>query len=209
MGTTRWRYMQTVPPLRNIGYFVTPKMFADNPTDQFSSITLRFKPLDYGEKIVVKYRTQDKLRFPVVPNSSNRADNYISWSNATTFTTPASPSDNFYDLSTASVGDEVEIISGGGAGFIAHIASISRSGFQYTISLDASNPFYVASDTSMIKVDNWTTLETIDGTTFSGSEKTIPVDANGAWVQFKIVMEGVGVTIYDVLIPNKAFEQSR
>jgi hypothetical protein len=209
MATQRWRYMQTLPTARNLGYIVTPKMFADNPTDQFVSTTLKFKPLDYGDKITIKYRTADKLRFPVMPNSSSRSDSYISWTSSTAFTTVASPADNYYDLSTASIGDEVEIIGGGGSGFMAHIASISRSGFQYTVTLDTANPFYVASDTSMIKVDNWTTLETIDGTTFTDTQKTIAVDANGGWVQFKIIMEGVGVALYDTFITNRAFERAR
>jgi hypothetical protein len=209
MATSRWRYMQTCPLIRNLGYIVTPKMFAENQQDQFVSNTLRFKPLDYGDKIIVKYRVQDKLRFPVMPNSAARSDSYISWTSSTAFTTTASPSDNYYDLSTASVGDEVEIIGGSGSGFMAHIVSISRSGFQYTVTIDAANPFYVASDTSMIKVDNWTTLETIDGTTFTGTQKTISVDASGGWVQFKIIMEGVGVALYDTFITNRAFERGR
>jgi len=204
-----WRYMQLIKPLRNLGYIVTPKMFADNTQDQFASVTLRFKPLDYGDKITIKYRTEDRLRFPVMPNSPVRSDNYISWSSATTFTTPATPQDNYYDMSTVVVGDEVEIIAGSGSGFLAHISSISRSGLQYTVTLDTANPFYQASDVSMIKVDNWKTLEVIDGTTFTGTQKTIAVDASGGWVQFKVVMEGVGVALYDTFITNKAFEKAR
>jgi hypothetical protein len=209
MATIRWRYMQTQPNLRNVGYIVSPKMFAENPQDQFVSATLRFKPLDYGDKITIKYRTEDRLHFPVMPNSSNRSDNYITWTNATTLTTVAAPNDNYYDLSTVIAGDEVEIIGGGGSGFMAHVVNISKSGFQYTITLDTPNPFYVAGDTSNMKIDNWKTLEVISGATFSGTQKTIAVDTSGGWVQFKIVLEGVGVVLYDTFITNKAFERAR
>ncbi len=209
MATGRWRYMQTCNKIRNLGYFVTPKMFAENTQDAFNSVNLRFKPLDYGDKITVKYRTEDRLRFPVMPNSSSLSDNYITWTNSTTFTTVAAPADNYYDMSTVQVGDEVEVIAGGSSGFIAHVASISKSGFQYTISLDAASPFYVSGDTSMVKIDNWTTLEVIDGSTFAGTEKVVSVDASSGWAQFKIIMEGVGVTIYDNIISTKSFERAR
>lgn len=184
-------------------------MFAENTQDAFNSVNLRFKPLDYGDKITVKYRTEDRLRFPVMPNSSDRSDNYITWTNSTTFTTVAAPADNYYDMSTVQVGDEVEVIAGGSSGFIAHVASISKSGFQYTISLDAASPFYVSGDTSMVKIDNWTTLEVIDGSTFAGTEKVVSVDASSGWAQFKIIMEGVGVTIYDNIISTKGYERAR
>jgi hypothetical protein len=205
----KYRFMQTINPLRNLGYFVTPKMFAENPQDQYADIVLRFKPLDYGDKITIKYRVQDKLRMPVMPNSSASADSFVTWTDSTTFTTVSAPQDNFYDMSTVSAGDELEIIAGGGSGFIASVASISRSGFQYTVTIDTPNPFYVAGDKSFVKIDNWKYLETIDGTTFSGSQKNTAVDTPSGWIQLKIIMEGVGITLYDTIVTSKAFEKAR
>ena len=208
-NTLKWRLMLTCEKVRNLGYFVTPKMFASALSDVFNSITLRFKPLNYGDKITVKYRTEEKLGFPCVPRSQTSGDNLVTWTSSTVFTTAASPSSNYYDFSNVAAGDEVEVINGSGSGFISKVSSISKSGFQYTVTLADANPFVTASDTSMVKIDNWKTIETIDGSTFTGTEKTIAVDATGGWVQFKIVLEGTGVTLFDNIIDNKAAERSR
>lgn len=204
-----WRYMQTCQPIRNLGYFVTPKMLASETEDQFISAVLRFKQLDYGDKITVKYKDKDRARFPVMPNSSNRTDNYVTWTSSTTFTTVSAPADNFYDLTTVEVGDEVEIIGGAGSGVISHIASITKSGFQYTITLEEANPFVEVNDKSLIKIDNWTVLETIDGATFTDSEYTFAADRNSGFIQYKIVMEGVGVAIYDNIFQTRPYKRRR
>lgn len=181
-------------------------MFAENTQDMFASAVLRFKPLDYGDKITVKYRTEDRLKFPALPYPS-RAN--VTWTSSTVFTTPAAPTTGNYDFSTVQVGDEVEIIAGASSGFIAHVADISKSGFQYTVTLDTASPFYASGDLSVVKIDNWTTLEVIDGTTFTGTEKVISVDTSSGWAQFKVVLEGVNVTVYDNIFTTKKFENAR
>lgn len=207
--TRQWKLVLPCPAIKNLGYFVTPKMFAENSKDIFNSITLRFKPLTYKDKITIKYRTSERSGLPAVPRSQTTTDNLVTWTSATTFTTPSSVTENFYDFSTVEVGDEVEVIAGSGSGFMSEVASISKSGFQYTVTIADSNPFITASDTSMVKIDNWTTLEVIDGSTFAGTEKVVSVDANSGWAQFKIIMEGVGVTIYDNIISTKGYERAR
>lgn len=208
VGTSAlWRLIVTSPGIRNLGYFVTPKMFAQNIKDSFKNITLRFKPLKYGDKITVKYRIAEKKTFPCLPRSSNVADNVVTWTNSTTFTTVSSPSANYYDFSNVAIGDEVEIIGGSGSGFISKVSNISVSGFQYTVTLADPNPFVTAGDTSFVKIDNWTTLEVIDGTTFTGTEKDISVGQAAPWIQFKIVMEGTDISIYDVLVDNTVYQK--
>lgn len=208
-GTTQiWRLCVPCPIVKNIGYFITPKMFAVDNKDTFNSLTLRFKPLKYGDKIKIKYRTNEKIGFPCLPKSHSTSDNLISWTSSTTFTTPSSPTQNYYDFSNVEKGDEVEIINGSGSGFIAHVSSITQSGYQYTVTLDEANPFYVASDTSMVKIDNWTLLDTIDYT-YEDGQKTVAVDSASGWCQFKIIMEGTGVTIYDNVVDNKAYSHAR
>lgn len=210
VGTTQlWKLFITCPKVRNFGYFVTPKIFAESIKDQFPSINLRFKPLKYGDKIIVKYRVLEKENLPAVPRAQNNTDNNVTWSSTTSFTTIASPNTNYYDFSGVSVGDELEVINGAGSGFISKVATISQSGYQWTVTIADANPFITANDTSMVKIDNWTLLETIDGTTFTGTEKNIAVDANGSWVQFKICLEGTDVTIYDSVITNRPFEKMR
>lgn len=208
IGTNKWRAMITCPKIRNAGYFVTPKMFADGTSDNFNSMTLRFRPLSYGDKIVVKYRITEKKTFPAMPRSQINGDNTVTWTSSTVFTTPTTPSEMYYDFSEVEIGDEVEVINGAGAGFIAHVASISVSGFQYTVTLDEANPFILANDQSMVKIDNWKVLDTIDST-FEDVQKTVSVDDASGWCQFKVYMEGVDVAIYDTVTDNKFYSRAR
>ena len=207
--TTLWKAIVTSPKIRNVGYFVTPKMFAESLQDVFHNITLRFRPLNYGDKITVKYRKEERKGFPCLPRSQNSTDNLVTWTSSTVFTTPATPNTLWYDFSTVAIGDEVEVINGSGSGFISTVASISVSGYQYTVTIADANPFITASDTSMVKIDNWTTVEVINGTTFAGTQKDIPVDVSSGWVQFKVIMEGTGVAIYDNVVNSKSFQRPR
>ncbi len=203
--TAVWRMMVVARHIKNLGYIVTPKMFSEGLTDIFGKITLRFKPLKYGDKITVKYRTTEKVMFPCIPRSQTNGDNIVTWTSSTVFTTPASPTRNYYDFSNVELGDEVEIINGSGSGFISTVSAISKSGFQWTVTLADQNPFVTASDISMVKIDNWKTVEVIDGATFEGVEKTIDIGSEGAWVQFKVILEGTDVTLYDTIVNNRAF----
>lgn len=208
-NTMLWRLIVTSPIIRNFGYFVTPKMFASSIADMVSSITLRFKPLKYGDKIIVKYRNTEKEGFPCVPRSQNSADNLVTWSSTTSFTTIATPNSSYYDFSNVEIGDELEIIGGSGSGFISKVSNISVTGYQYTVTIADACPFIAANDTSMVKIDNWKTLEIIDGATFAGDQKTIPVDSSNGWVQFKICMEGTNVAIYDNVVDSKNYQKPR
>ncbi len=205
--SSMWRLMATSALIRNFGYFVTPKMFAEANQDVFKSIVLRFKPLKYGDKITIKYKTSEKTTFPAMPRSRTVEDNEVTWTSATTFTTVATPDSNWYDFSQVEIGDEVEIIGGSGSGFISTVSAISVSGFQYTVTIADNNPFVTANDTSLVMIDNWKTLEVIDGATFFGQEKTISVGVNSAWIQFKICMEGTDVTLYDSIVNNSSYER--
>lgn len=204
--SAEWKYVQTCLMVRNLGYIISPKMFSDSTEDAYASAVLRFKPLKYGDKITVKYRTNDRLKLPALPFPDREV---VTWTNSTTFTTPSAPNEDYYDFSTVEVGDEVEIIGGASSGFIAHVASISKSGFQYTVTLDTASPFYVSGDKSVVKIDNWKVAEVIDGATFNGTQKTVSIDTNAGWAQFKIVMEGTDVTLYDNIFTSKQYEGSR
>lgn len=207
-GTERWRLNITCPRLENQGYFVTPKMFASNPTDTFTSITLRFLPLKYGDKITVKYKTTEKTGFPIMPPSRQVATRQVTWTSATTFTTTATPDTGFYYLENLEAGDEMEVLGGASSGFISEVESVTKSGYQYTVTLKDASPFYASGDLSVVKFDNWTTLEEIDYT-YEDTQKTIAVDSQAGWAQFKIIMKGNDIKVFDNLIDNKVYGRPR
>lgn len=185
-------------------------MYASAHKDTFNTINLRFRPLDYGDSIVVKYRTAERVGLPIVPAAAGElaTENRITWTSSTTFTTAAAPTSNDYmKLFAAQVGDEVEILAGAFAGATAHITALSRSGLQWTVTIDEALPVSNG-DLSTCMINNWTTIDTItqaDGLT----SKTIAVDTSADWVQFKIEMRGVGVAIEDTFVTNKAYERTR
>jgi hypothetical protein len=196
------------PIVSNRGYFITPKMFANSNTDVFNSLNLRFRPLKDDDKIIVKYRKEERVGLPNVPKSTAAfgTNQGGTWSSTTVFTTTAAPTRDYRDLRDVRVGDEVEILSGSGAGHIAHVSAISQSGKQWTVTLDEAAPYVTAADTMHFMVNNWTKLESIDAT-FEGTQKTIDVGAVSGWVQFKIEMRGVEVAIEDTIVNNKAFQK--
>jgi len=201
-GTVKTGLNVTCPLVPNRGYFITPKMFASANLDTFNSITLRFRPLKATDKIIVKYRDKDRLNFPVVPRGLGGATSKATWTSTTVFTTLSSGhATTPLDLSTVEVGDEVEILSGSGAGHIAHVSAISKSGYQYTVTLDEAAPFVTASDVMWFIINNWTKVETIDST-FEGTQKTISIDTQSGWCQFKVELRGIEVAIEDSVVDN-------
>lgn len=200
-GTERTRINATCPWVFNRGYFITPKMYANDVEDTFNSITLRFRPLKTEDSIIVKYRDTERLGMPTLTNSSSGADSTGTWTSTTVFTTTSAPSFMPLDLSMVQVGDEVEVLSGAGAGHIAHVVSCVKSGFQYTVTLDEAIPLVAANDLMTFVINNWKRLDTIDST-WGQSWKTVSVDTASSWCQFKIELRGRKVAIEDSVVNN-------
>jgi hypothetical protein len=188
------------PFLPNIGYFVTPKMFSENVKDIFQKLYLKFRPLKVDDSIIIKYRSTYKD----MPNYVDRAGGlYGTWTDTDTFTTTR-------DMSAVSVGDEIEIIAGTGAGITAHIASISLNAGTYTVNLDETFPFAVASDQFYFIADNWTKLKTITSSyenNLDGFAEITLGDKKTTWIQFKVELRGHDVTIEELQLINETFKK--
>jgi hypothetical protein len=207
-GTQIERFNIICPVVRNRGHFITPKMFAEDVEDAFKSVTLRFKPLKFGDKIIVKYKDADKANMPATLRSIVTNDNLVTWTSTTTFTTIATPNEQTYNFSTLTSGDEIEIIGGAGAGYTGVVLSVSKSGLQYTVVLTEAVPFVSVNDTSMVQASNFKLLDTITHTE-NLTRKTIAIDTESSWLQIKVIMEGVDVVIEDVLVNNTSYQKSR
>ena len=189
----------TVPKLENRSWIVTSKQYTEDVLDSWQKIYINYKPLVYDfDKIVCKYRTSDfsSLQQPATVDNSQKS---CTWSSTTVFTTTD-------DFSNVVAGYEVEIVAGSGAGQTAHISSILESGGTYTVTLDEAITGVTAADSSYVAVSNWLKFGTVTTSTTTNSsgyaELKLP-NLSSPWIQFKIEMRGIEVTINRIPIINK------
>lgn len=189
------------PFLPNRGYIITPRLTSTRIEDTYNSVYIKYRPLDTDDKIIIKYKTQDRLNFPFNSLEGTVTTKWnATWTDTDTFTSTA-------DLSSVVVGDEIEIISGVGSGHIAHVSSISESSGTYTVNLDEAFPFAVANDIMRFQVDNFTKLAEITSSSNEGYDYfKIPMieNNNSKFLQLKIEMRGVEVCIEEVQVFNSA-----
>ena len=203
--TTKTVFGGTCPFIPNRGYFITPKFESQNIEDTWQKLYVKHEPLKTEDKIIVKYKAKKTLTFPINSTTGRSVVTHkATWTDTDTFTTTL-------DMSAVEVGDEVEIISGVGSGHIAHISSISSLSGNYTVNLDDAFPFAVASDVFYFMVDKWTKLETIDSTSPTNLDGFFEIglaDKNGLpinskFIQFKVEMRGIEVTIEELQVSNQ------
>lgn len=189
-----------VPGLPNRGYFITPKLFSANKQDTFQSVSYKHAPLSDDDRIVVKYKKIETRGFPI--EIEDRIDGSIAaqeagtWTDTQTFTTDK-------NLSLVEEGDEIEFVSGIGAGFIAHVSSISESGGTYTVGLDEEFLFATNGDKMYFVVDRWEKLGEI---TKENGVCEFRIDEVSDFVQIKTELIGSEVTIYEMQVGNEKFE---
>lgn len=190
---------QTAPLLPNRGYFITPKLNSSNIEDNYNEISIKHRPLRTDEKIIVKYRTTEKLDVPF--GSFDKGQTLAgTWTDTDTFTTTL-------DMSLAEVGDEIEIVAGKGAGMLFHIASLSENAGTWTVNLDETFPYAVNAETMYFYVNNFKKLGEITKETSEGIDhKSVSLNKNSKFLQLKIELRGVDVTIEELQVSNKKFE---
>lgn len=164
------------------GYIDTFKVYSPNVTETWQSLYYRYrKLLSSGDKIVVKYRTEE-----VEPTTIS-----ITWSTVGSSTTTFTTSDA--NIANYAVGDEVEGLQGTGSGMCSHIVSISApSGGTYTVVVD--EVYTGATGTAKIRLQKWIKL----GSNIYGDKNPyfnnlqLPTTSTSSWVQFKVFMMMTG-----------------
>jgi hypothetical protein len=188
--------------LPNRGYFVTPRLNSANVTDNHNLITLKFKPLGPEDSIIIKYKTKDRYGLPF---SSVRFESTTQWSakwvTTSTFTTTA-------DMSDVAVEDELEITGGVGSGHMARIDSLTLASGTWTVAIGEAFPFAVVNDAFYFNVDNWTELTTITNENTINYYST-QLGSDGKFIQVKVEMRGIGVTIEELQIDNDSLIPSK
>lgn len=176
------------------GYFITPKILSSAVTDNQNQVTVKFQPfVSELDKIIIKYRTEDDMRQYI-----DLSKWLIVWTSTTTFTTTQA------EWANAVVGNEVEILRGGGAGILAHIVSVSENAGTYTITIDEPYENYVTGDDGVAVFRNWKKWKTIEYGDSDAEKHYISkqLGSDGKFIQLKIELRGVRVTIEEVLIDN-------
>lgn len=192
------------PSIPNRGYIVTPKLSSTNIQETYPTLLVKFKPLGADDKIIIKYRINDKeytkLDQTVAQNSRGGT-----WTSTSTFTTTV-------DLSEFGIGEEIEIIGGVGAGHLAHISAIEESSGTYTVTLDEAFPTAVSNDLFYFVATNYKRLGTIDMDTKTASQQYAEVplissNNTSTFIQFKIELRGIGTTLSELQLSNKTFKK--
>jgi hypothetical protein len=176
------------------GYFITPRVFSNEITDNFNLLTLKYSRLNNElDKIIIKYRTvEDFLDKDKIINSPQWG---ITWTSTTTFTTTQTK------WADAVVGDEIEVLKGAAGGLLAHITQIVNNSGTYTVTIDETFEQYITGDVSYAIFRNWTKFAVIDST--GNGYLSQEIGANGKFIQVKVELRGLGVQIEEMKVDNK------
>jgi len=177
------------------GYFITPKIFASNASEAWSIFGIKFSRFTSDiDKIIIKYRTYDDMKKFLDISSISKGT--ITWTSTTTFTVTDT------EWANAVVGNEVEVLRGGGAGILAHITTITGTS-TLTVTIDEAYADYVTGDIGRAVFRNWIKLKVISYPTTKGYETiTLGRQVVGKFIQFKIELRGVGVRIEEISVDS-------
>lgn len=163
------------------GIITAPWIYSEGTRENWSKIITTFKKFDNDtDAIRLKYRQSKKNHLPFIAS--------IAWIDDETIT---SDDTNFQ---YASVGDEVEVIVGSGAGTAAHIESIEGpdGNGSYIIALDEAVPVISAGNQSKARINNWKKIKTISSPPESVDEKDIPSTSATPAIQLRAELRGTG-----------------
>jgi len=195
-GTSITVLASVVTDQENRGYFITPKFESTSFQDVFKNLAIKHGLLtNADDKIICKYASVD--------NTLQDYETYNSVNNTTTVFVDGNTFTTTLDLSNVSSGDEVEIYSSKGAGFLAHITSISEAGGTYTVNLDETVPDVTAGDLLRVYFSNWEKLFEITNSEFNSKFKTQQVSIKDTWIKLKIELRGVGTNTEEILVDNE------
>lgn len=186
-------------------YLVTPKITSSEVTSNYNSLTLKFRPLiEDTQKIIIKYRTEDDQM-----DAIRLSDWDITWTSSTTFTTTQekwSEAKEAFDLTNGKQKKyEVEILTGGGAGILAHIENITESSGTYTVTIDEEYTDYQSGDAGSAVFRNFIKFKEITKDTELADKGLFEeqLGAAGKFLQLKVELRGAKqVSLQDILVDD-------
>lgn len=194
--TSRFNTLQSLGLGENRGHIVTVKMFSENIEDTWNKLYAKARNLFKStDKIVAKYKVLEKEFLPELMSPPLQVIG-ITWVDTSSFTA------TYTRWQDASIGDEVEIVAGSGAGYTGHITTINNASGTYSVTIDEIIPHITAGDTSYVVVDNWSKLETLTMNETDGHKES-SINQSSKWVQFKIEIRGDGVQLEELQLINE------
>lgn len=201
----------------NRGYLITTRVSATALSDVFQNFAIKWKGINTPEdKIVPKFRTTERDDdFGIL---SSRLLQTGTWTGllGNSFNTSA-------DLTDALVGDEVEIVNGAGAGYLAHITLLTYEpvGGTWGVEIDENVQNVSPADTMLFFINNWSKAgdaiteedndlfktENDDEYSSTGGYKDYPVNENAKWLEIKLELRGEDVEIEEIFINNVPLRQ--
>ena len=166
------------------GYFITQFIPASEVKDTWDTLWLRFRKfLNANSSFIVKAKGVNSL---VLANRRPLTAT-VTWTSTTTFTLTLAAGDD-----ALAVGDEIEVLNGVNAGFLAHITVISGShAAVQTITIDET--VTTGSSTSIARFDRWKKIGVISTTT--EYEKSVNIGVEASFIQFKVEPRGISSEI--------------
>ena len=181
---------------RNRGSFVLSKILSSKVKDTFTNIRAIVDHFVTGtDTIVFKYRKLKKNGLPTALFFTGSA----TWTSTTTFTVDTTKK----DFKSVSIGDEIEVVEGAGAGYTVHVTAIENSTSTYAVTVDEAMP--VSSGSFDFIADNWAKVATFTKTTGNVASDGIAsqnIDVSAKWIEVKVELRGRGVMIEETQIDN-------
>lgn len=196
----------TVPYFPNIGYIVTSKLESDNIEDNFVKLYIKYRPLDTGDSITLKYKDEDLMGVPISSPQRNTSNTVGNWTSSTTFTTTASIS-HIKTLVDAGGEIECEILAGAGAGQMSQITSITGTS-TFTVTLADEIDGAASGSVCAFILNNWKALGSVTTADTKGY-KEFPFATVSKAVKIKVILKGVGVTVEELQVLNKTHLPSK
>jgi hypothetical protein len=166
----------------NIGYLTTSRIYGEQITEQWKSVMVGFEDLDSSDSIIVKYRNKEL----------DAIETGITWVDTTQFTTTDTDWATIKTNFDADTNYEVRILYGDGAGVLSQITAITEAGGTYTVTLSETHNGVTATNTAKARIENWTVADTITSADNNANNlKEIPVNRQGQWIQYKLVLVGL------------------
>ncbi len=191
-----------VPFLDSVSSFVLPKLFLESTTETIKSLTVKHRPLDVHDKIIVKVKNVDYLNVPtssVITVSSQPAN----WTSSDEFYTGCDLNE-IKTLFDAGEEIEVEFISGVGAGQMVKLTGIDYSAGTYAITLAEDVIGASAGLKSHFVMDNWKVCAEVDFDTQKEGVFNVPIAKSSKAPQLKFELRGIGTAIEDIQIINNS-----
>lgn len=179
---------------QNVGGFTTQKLYGSTAITTWQKFITHLNNLYLdNEQLIVKIKTENKLGLPTIPQN-------ITWTSDITFTT-----DDFTTWGVVSVGDEIFVMSGPGAGKSAHVSSVSAGASNYTVTIDEA--IGASSGGGNVVADNFKKQMVITNSfAETGMPDIRPYGQKSAWIQIKVEMRGYEISIPFFDLDNEVYK---